>query len=725
MTAEQKAKALCQKMTLREKIGQITQTAAGYRCYLKHGHEITFDDTLKRVVSEYGGIGAISGLLRADPWSGRCYGTGIELEEREHAANLLQKYVMEHSRLSIPALIEVEASHGLQSLGSVMYPTGIGCAATFHPALYREMMAQIGTEIRLSGNHIAFLTLLDVARDPRWGRVEECLGEDPCLISAFTRACIEGIKSSGTLACAKHFFGAGGCEGGNNAAAVSMGVREQREIHLPPVKAAVEAGADLIMVAYNAIDGVPLHFSKHYLTELLREELGYRGILISDGCGVASAAEKTRISKKAAARAALTAGINLSLADVGAFITLEETVNENPELLRYIDESCVRVLQKKYELNLFDQPYCAEGRAAQFVYSGQSEQTAYRIASESVTLVKNENGLLPLKKDTKICLLGENADNIYYLLGDYTSERKPDEGVTLKAGFESRFDRVKYTAGWRFDGSADLNAALAKAKDCDVVCLCMGGSSVRNFDATYLDNGAVVGSEAFMDCGEGCDNARLELHPDQLELLRQLKAQNKPIVAILIQGRPYAIREVMELADAVLIGWYPGQQGGQAIADIVCGRVNPSGKLPVSIPADAGCLPVCYNTRTDQRRYTDEDVSPCLLPFGFGLSYSTFRYGKLQVTESGGVYSVSVALENCGDLAGMETVLLYLKREFETVYTRRKELFAFEKVALAAGQKQTVRLSVSEDDLHDCITGALPHRIHFMIGDQTQSVSMG
>lgn len=680
-------------MTLKEKIGQIAQIQAGYKCYDKTPDGIKFTESFCSTVREYGGIGAISGLLRSDPWTRRGYGSGIEIEEREHCALSLQNYLKENTRLGIPALIEVEASHGLQSLGSVMYPTGIGCAGSFDVELYEKMMTAIGREIRMSGNHIGFMTVIDLARDPRWGRSEECLGEDPFLASLFAGACIRGIKKGGALACAKHFCAAGAGVGGRNQADISIGERELRNIHLPTVKAAVDAGADLIMTAYNCFDGVPIHFNQYLLQDILRNELGYEGIIISDGGGVSFSGTSLGYTKTEAAAHAIKAGIELSLADSDCFTHLEEALDSGIVTMDYIDRACTHVIEKKYEVGLLGEKISLSiGSTAEYVKSGECQTYAYEMAASSICLCKN-NGILPLSKDAKICLIGENADNIYYLLGDYTSERKPDEGTSIFASVNDNFKNVIYSRGWSFDKKENINKALEDAKECDVIVLCVGGSSVRNFEAKYLDNGAVESSKQYMDCGEGRDLASLELHSSQLEAIRRLKQLGKPIVTVAVIGRATVLTEVNELSDALLITWYPGQEGGRAIADIISGNVNPNGKLPVTLPVSVGCLPVHSNYGNG---YCDVN-NGILYPFGYGLSYSTFKYSNIESIIDGDKLIVSAELENTSDIAGKEAAQLYIQVFGDSVKHTR-ELAAIDKRFLCGHECVKLKFVVNLDN---------------------------
>jgi len=693
--AFQQAQSLTNSMTLREKLGQITQTVAGYRCYQKNGQQFTWAPEFTKTVEYYGGIGAISGLLRSDPWTKRGYGNGIEMEQRVEMANRLQTYLKQNTRLGIPALIQIEASHGMQSLGSVMYPLGICSAASFQPELYQSMMQLVGQEIRQSGNHIAFVTMIDLARDPRWGRSEECFGEDPYLAYTFAKNGTTGLRQGGALVCAKHFCAAGCTEGGINSADIHIGPRELHEIHLPSAKGAFEAGAEFVMVAYNPIDGILCHTNRHLLQTVLRKELGFHGVVISDGCGVSSISHNLRCSYESAAVAALNAGIELSLEDQGAFATLEQTVQQKPELVEKINAACTHLLEAKFECGLMQQPLTQSFTAEQLsALQTKRNQKAYEMAAQSAVLLKNNNNLLPLSNQTKLCLIGENADSVYYLLGDYTSERKPQEGASLRRAFGERFKNLTFATGWRFNGQnkGESEEALKAAAQADVICLCLGGSSVRDFEAVYAKNGAIESSTNFMDCGEGCDVADLNLPPQQLNLLSRLKALGKPIVALLIQGRAYAISQVAEQADAIVVGWYPGQQGGYALADVLTGAVNPSGKLPVSIPASGSALPVCYDLSTANRGYTNLK-NKALYPFGFGLSYTQFSYQKPELVLENDVVTATVLVQNSGALAGSEVVQLYAQVHGDGALHGRR-LVGYQKVQLQPSQAQTVTFTV-------------------------------
>ena len=698
MSYLEQAKTILKGLTLKEKIGQISQIAAGYKCYyLTEDGDIEFTEDFKNVVKEYGGIGAISGILRADPWSERYYGTGITLEMRERIAYKLQTYIKENTEKKIPVMVEVEASHGLQSLGSVMYPTGLSSAASFNTELYGEMMREVGREIEASENHIAFLTLIDLARDPRWGRSEECLGEDPYLASRMAETAVKNIKKSNVLACAKHFAATGNCEGGINCGTLHIGTRELNEIGLMPAKACVDASCDLLMVAYNDIDGTPLHANRELLTETLRNKWGFDGIVISDGGGVGSVAGVLGISGKEAAMLCIKAGIDLSLADGYCFAELESAVNDGLIDISYIDNACARVIEKKLQLGLFDKDFSPSGKACAFNADKHCNKIAYKMASESITMIKN-NGILPLSNKTCVTVIGETANDKYHLLGDYTSERLPEEGVTLFKAVESRFDKVAYVKGWDFNGNNDFDAAAKAAKNSDVIIFTAGGTSRRDFEAKYLNNGAVLETKSFMDCGEGCDVADLSLPPQQIALLKQLKKLGKPIISVAVMGRAYVLSELLELSDAVLVAWYPGQEGGYALADIIVGKVNPSGKLPVTLPTSAAALPVCHDSYNLRRSYVN-CKKPILFPFGYGLSYSDFKYSDIRVEKGNNEVKICFNIENISETVGKEVPQIYINPIGDSVKHRMNQLKRFCKLELLPHEKKTVSFSIGYKEI--------------------------
>lgn len=684
-----RAEEIVSKLTLKEKIGQISQIVAGYDCYTINNGEVQFSQQFIDTVNEYGAIGAISGLLRADPWTGRNYQNGITAQLRGKVANALQRYMEEHTNSKIPTLIEIEASHGLQALDSVTYPTGLACSASFNCDLYESLMQQVGKEMELSGNHVAFLTLIDLARDPRWGRSEECLGEDPFLGSQMAAAAVRGIKKNNVLACAKHFLGAGACESGVNSAELHLGEREVNDIALATAKSCVDAGCDMIMVAYNSIDGTLVHIDKNLLTNVLRDKLRFEGIVISDGNGARSVSGNLEISQQDAAILCIKAGVDLSLQDEGCFVRLEDAVQTGLLDVSYIDRACVRVVEKKLEMGLFENRYVVENAFCTFKADGHCEQIAKQMADESVTLLKND-GILPLSKQTKVVVVGENANDIYHVLGDYTSYKLPHEGSTLANAVANTFDNATFVKGWDFNnGIENVDAVIEACSQADVIVFSAGGTSKRDFDTKFLDNGALASSCNFMDCGEGADLADLQLPQCQIELLKTLKTLGKPIVTIVAMGRAYLLKPFAEVSNALLVSWYCGQEGGWSVADILVGNVNPSGKLPMTLPTSAGVLPVCHDLYEKPHRYRDCE-QPVFLPFGYGLSYSKFDYSNLTCVATDNGLKVSFTVKNISQVAGKEVVQLYVTPSGDACRMRVNQLKAFSKILLQPNQKQQI-----------------------------------
>ena len=706
------ARELLKKLTLREKVAQLSQKVAGYRGFVRDGEDFTFNPEFYTFIEEYGAMGAISNILRADHFAIQTPSEGIEPRHRVKIANQLQREVLEKARVPIPVLIEVEANHGVMALGSEVFPTNLGMGCAFNDELYGRIMKTVGKEIELSGNHIALTTMLDMARDPRWGRTEEFFSEDPYLSGRYASSGVREFKGNRALMCCKHFCATGDGFGGLNTAEVNVGARELHDVHLVSAQKAIEAGADLIMAAYNTVDGIPCHVNSYILRDVLRDELNFDGIVLSDGWGVVRAISQMGYSAERGASEVLRAGVDLSLADHGAFLNLVGACENGLVDESLIDEAAIRILEKKFELGLFDNPYKDdEVSLVTYIDSGEQKALSYEAASESIVLLKN-NGILPLSPDKRVGLFGAHADNIYYLLGDYTALQDTAACETVRQVFEEGFSSLEYTPGWDFCGNnADIEHAVSLAKQCDVAVVTVGGSSARPLANTVFDSktGAALKSEYFLDCGEGCDVADLSLPGNQTELIRRIKAEGIPVVVLMIAGRPYAIAEANEIADAVLAAWYPGLQGARAIYDVIIGKVNPSGKLSVSIPYASGCLPVYYNRYESEivkakreaynRTYSDH-LYPVLYPFGYGFSYSTFEYKNISVTElEKNRFKVDVTVENTSDIAGKEVVQLYIRGRGNSIRRRAKELRGFEKIFLAPHESREVSFTLGYDEL--------------------------
>lgn len=719
---------LISRMTLAEKLGQLQMKLFGWQCYRKAGDDYELTETLFDEVTRCQGLGGLYGLFRADPWSGVGIESGIPLERAAEISNKVQAYVLAHSRLGIPVLLAEECPHGLQGIDGVVYPTNLGAACSFDPEARRDNFEHAARELRARGAHMALASTLDLLSDPRWGRSEECYGEDPYLARCMTEAVTRGLQGdtpeqlrSGERVAAmlKHYAGQGSAVGGHNGGPSNVGEREMRELHLPAMRAGCAAGAQSVMASYSSIDGVPCHAHRALLTQVLREEMGFDGFVLSDGGGVDGLTRLTggqldkddSLALARAAALALNAGVDMALWG-RAFDHLEEALRLGLTDLATVDEAVRRVLRVKFRLGLFDQPY-ADPERIQALPRAQAHASALRMARESLVLIKNEGGLLPLSPERgRIALIGPNADCLYNQLGDYVAAQRPGVGVTPLAGVRALASgaEILYARGCgiRDRSTAGFEEAVDAARRADVAVLVLGGSSTRDFDTQIDEHGAVVvGGSMEMNCGEGVDVSSLELDGVQLELFERVRETGTPVVAVLIQGRPHAIETLHERCPAILAAWYPGIEGGTAIAEALFGRYNPGGKLACSIARSVGQLPVNYNRHLPYpAAYLDGQDAP-RYGFGYGLSYTHFELSDLTVDReisrsallAGGRVEVAVTVRNAGSRLGDEVVQLYLRALESSVCRRVWELKGFERVTLAPGEARRVRLSLSARDL--------------------------
>ena len=727
LSPEVRADDLIGRMTLREKIGQLTQRLYGFGIYRREGEEVIFDGEFRAEVERYGGIGTIYGLHRADPWSGKDFRTGLTGALAVKARNQLQEYVIGHSRFGIPALLSSECPHGHQALDGYLLPVNLAAGCTFAPELLEEAARVSGRQLKAMGVDLALVSCLDVLRDPRWGRSEECFGEDPCLASRMAQAVVRGIQSRGVEVTAKHLCAQGETTGGVNASAARIGQRELREIHLPPVKACVEAGVSSFMAAYNEIDGVYCHANHALLTELLRGEYGFRGFVMSDGVAIDQLDAVTG-DRCASGALALNAGVDMGLWDTG-FSMLEEAVTRGLVEEARIDEACRRILTVKFRRGLFENPYLPEtDEYCRYNYVNYPQ--AKTLAEHSLVLLKNE-GILPLRKDKpmRLGLFGPNADAIYNQLGDYTPPVRPESGITPRRGLEELLRgtavELRYHPGCGlFEETPDLEGAMEAARDCDVIVVCLGGSSSRFAVAGEFDsNGAMKNQTAVtMDCGENVDDYRLELPGRQKELLWALRSAGKPVVTVLIAGRPYAMGEID--SDAVIQAFYPGLTGGEAIAKLLFGEIEPAGRLSVTLPDHVGQLPVAYNAKDSYRYCAYYRGGQPRYRFGDGLSYTRFRYEPV-CADAG---SVTVRISNVGDRPGWAVPQLYLHRT-QGVVTARTQLCAFDKRRIEPGETVEVTLPIPEEALMQFDWSMhwrrVPGRIEWFVRDCAETMLEG
>lgn len=698
---------LISQMTLNEKVGQLNQHLYGWQCFYKNKNgEYELTHLFKEHVKKFDGIGAIYGVLRADAWSGMNEVNGVTKEESAKIIQMIQDYIQENTRLKIPALITEECVHGHQGLNSMMYPTNIGMGMSWNPQLLQDICQEVSYELASKGGHLALFTGLDVMRDPRWGRSEECFSEDSYLTSQMTSAAVKGFQDNdwqvGVVL--KHLCAQGACAGGHNSGAASIGPRELREIFLPPVEAGITSGAKGVMAAYNEIDGIPCHINKPLLTDLLREEYGFQGIVMADGCALDRLSMMDLNIPKMAAKAN-QAGVDLNLWD-HVYIHLEEAVKHGYLTEETLNKSVYRILKLKSELGLFDKKQMSKRVS-------HSKELALQAARECQVLLKND-GILPLRQDIKkIAVIGPNANNIMNMLGDYTSFQKEQDVITLYQGIQDLAGhnvQVEYALGCHIRDCSNeyLEEAIELAQKSDVVILAIGGSSARNFKMEFESNGAVKTSydKNEMNCGENVDMASLELEGLQVELVKRIKQVNDQIVTVLIQGRPHAIENIVDESRAILAAWYPGNLGGQAIAETIFGQNNPSGKLSMSLPRSSMQLPCFYNGKYSGAKedYIDMSGKP-LYPFGYGLSYSQFDYTDIKLSkdtitinelESQGL-DICLKISNLSHYDGYEIIQIYLIDNESSITRRYKELKAFQKVFIKKQSQQEISLHLNSD----------------------------
>lgn len=704
---DQRVEDLLSRMTIEEKAGQLV-CLMGWDSYQINGKKVTTSEKFRHEVDSLH-VGMYWALFRADPWTRKTIDNGLNPTLAAEAANAMQRYAIEHTRLGIPIFLAEEAPHGHMAIGSTVFPTGLGMAATWNTELMQQVGEVIGKEIRLQGGHISYGPVLDLAREPRWSRVEETLGEDHYLSGEMAAAMIKGLGGGNlslpysTIATLKHFIAYGISEGGQNGARSIVGPRELKQVFLPPFKRAIDAGALSVMTSYNSLDGVPCTSNKQLLTEMLREEWEFdRGFVVSDLFSIdgLKGTHRTATSSQEAAIQALLAGVDVDLGG-NCYAQLVEAVRSGKVDETALDQAVRRVLRLKFEMGLFEHPYVDSKTAGKEVNNTNAVALARQVAQQSITLLKND-GILPLSKDKKVAVIGPNADNIYNMLGDYTAPQPDGKVITVYQGIKSMLGASQciYAKGCaiRDTMDCDIPAAVEAARQADVVIAVVGGSSARDFKTSYEDTGAATAEQNFisdMECGEGFDRATLDLLGKQIDLLEALKKTGKPLVVVYIEGRPLNKNWADENANALLTAYYPGEQGGNAIADVLFGDYNPSGRLPVSVPRHVGQLPVYYNKpRPAAHDYVEMSAQP-LYPFGYGLSYTTFEYSDSITTPDGISYNIT----NTGTRKGDEVVQLYVKNTGTTVVQPERQLKAFKRITLEPGETRRVTFRFKDIDL--------------------------
>lgn len=715
LPVETRVTDLLGRMTVEEKVGQLL-CPLGWEMYsIRSRKHVEVSDTFKSLLKNRC-AGMLWAVYRADPWTRKTIDNGLTPRLAAMAGNALQKYTIENTRLGIPMFIAEEAPHGHMAIGATVFPTGIGMAATWNPALIEQTGKVIASEIRSQGAHISYGPVLDLARDPRWSRVEETMGEDPTLSGIIGAAMVKGLgggqiqKPDATIATLKHFLAYAVPEGGQNGNYSTVGTRDLFQYFLPPFRMAVDAGALSIMTSYNSIDGVPCTSNRSLLTDLLRNQWHFRGFTVSDLYSIDGLYETHHVAptRQDAAMLALRAGVDVDLG-ADAYLTLVSAVRDGKISESELDGAVAAVLRLKFEMGLFENPYVDPAKAEKLVGSAENSALAREVARQSITLLENRGATLPLDlSKTRIAIVGPNADTPYNQLGDYTAPQPDGRISTLVSALRNRMpdSRLEYVKGCavRDTTSSDIAAAVDAARRADVVIAVVGGSSARDFKTSYKETGAAevdATSLSDMESGEGYDRTSLSLLGDQMRLLQALKATGKPLVVVYIEGRPLDKCWAAENADALLTAYYPGQEGGEAIADIISGDYNPAGRLPFTVPRSVGQIPLYYNKRLPLLHdYVDLSATP-LYPFGYGLSYTTFAYSDLRVQTDPETHlplTVTCQITNTGSRDGEEVAQLYLRDEVASTVQPVMQLKAFERIALKKGETRTVTFRLSPAD---------------------------
>lgn len=697
---------LAASLSVQEKVGQLNQRLKGWDCVHRSASGWQVTDTLRREVDRFGGLGALYGLFRADPWSGVTAPNAIGPAERYEVAQMVSEYCVQHSNHGIAPLLAEEAPHGHMAFGGGLYPVNLAIGASWDLDGAREAAMLTAQELRASGAHLALVSGLDIARDPRWGRGEECYGEDPDHAAAFVDAIVRGMNTvPGIGVVLKHFAGQGAGIGGRNGSSAPIGPRELGQIHLPAARAGVRAGAVAMMAAYNDIDGVPCIASRDLLTGVLRDRWGFDGIVMADG-GAIDRLLRLVGSAPAAAAAAVRAGVDLSLWDE-SFTALPEAVDTGMLDIRDLDQAVGRVLRLKQRLGVF--PGTA-APAAELPMRERVEIVSTRLARHSiVSLIRGE--AIPLTG--RVAVVGPGADDAPTLLGDYTPPTGSEvRGVATALAARLGDERVRQPVrNHGRSGSRWIMDAADRAtwSGVDAIVAVVGDTSERLYATEFEDNGAARPDSVanIATCGEGVDTAGLRLPETQLELLRTAAASGLPVVAVVVAGRARVLAEVFDLCDSVLYVPYPGPQGAEAVVDVLVGEVTPSGRLPISLPLAEGSLPVAHNERLETARgYADRRAGA--IPFGTGGPPGcdvdrALRLPLAQVSatdlRAGVTMTALLRLHNTGTGTVRDVVPIYGSRQLAGVQHRRNELLTFVTAVLEPGETIELEVPLGVEDL--------------------------
>lgn len=697
---EKRVTDLLGRMTLEEKVGQMCQWV-GLE-HMKAAEKDLTEEDLKTNTARGFYPGITIEDVKQMARDGKIGSFLHVLTTRE--ANELQKLAQE-SRLKIPVIIGIDAIHGnAQVAGTTVYPTSIGQASMFDVELVEEICRQTAVEMRATGSQWTFNPNVEVARDPRWGRVGETFGEDPYLVSLLGAASVKGYqgndfsKSENVLACAKHFVGGSEPINGTNGAPTDLSERTIREVFFPPFKAAIDAGAYSLMTAHNELNGIPCHSNEWLMNDVLRKEWGFKGFIVSDWMDIEHIHDlhHTAIDNKDAFYQSVNAGMDMHMHGPEFYEKVIELVKEGKLSEKRIDESCRKILYAKFQLGLFEKPFIDETKIAEQIFTSKHKNTALEAARKSIVLLTN-NGILPVdeQKYKRVFVTGTNADN-QTILGDWALPQPENNVTTILEGLKQISPATQFTfldQGWNIREMKEdkVKQAASMSRNADLAIVVVGEYSLRN---NWDDK----------TCGEDCDRSDINLAGLQEQLVESIVATGVPTVVVLVNGRQLGVEWIANNTDALLEAWEPGSMGGQAVAEILYGKVNPSGKLPVTIPRHVGQLQMIYNHKPSMyfHPYAIGESTP-LFYFGYGLSYTKYIYSNLSVSEKeidkNGNIIVSVDITNTGNIDGEEIAQLYIRDVYSSATRPVKELKDFKRILLKSGEKQTVKFTLPAEKL--------------------------
>lgn len=723
----QQADSIMSLMTLEEKIGQLNLPAAG---------DITTGQASNSNIAEKIKNGQVGGLFN--------------LKSAEKIREV-QRLAVEESRLGIPLLFGMDVIHGYETI----FPIPLGLSSSWDMDLIKETARIAANEASADGISWTFSPMTDISRDPRWGRVSEGNGEDPYLASLIAKAMVEGYQGDDLslentiMACVKHFALYGAGEAGRDYNTVDMSRNRMYNEYFPPYKAAIDAGVGTVMTAFNEVDGIPASANKWLMTKVLRDEWGFDGFVVTDYTAIEEMVDHGIGDLEHVSALALKAGVDMDMVSEGFLGTLVNSLQEGKLSEKDIDDACRRILVAKLKLGLFEDPYryADPERAKKEIFSEANRNRAREIAAQTFVLLKNDNQTLPLKKNSKIALVGPMADNAENMPGTWSVAGKFSESISLRKGLENALG----------DGSL-----ITYAKGANVVADSLLESRVSIFGKpTYRDNRpahilieealeaakeadviiAAMGESAEMS-GESSSLTSIELPKNQRDLLKALHKTGKPVIVVLFAGRPIGIGWEQENIPAILNVWFAGSEAGDAIADVLFGKVNPSGKLTMTFPQNVGQVPLYYNHKNTGRpleegkwfekfrsNYLDVTNEP-LYPFGFGLSYTTFQYGEFELNKTNLIGDdkliVKVPITNTGSYAGQEVVQLYIRDKVASITRPVKELKGFQKINLEAGQTKFVEFEITVEELkfydYDLNYVWEPGEFEIMVGGNSKEV---